>query len=269
MVGSSESMASTKPRPRLRRTRRNPDQSHNEGLAYLLLPVSKTAQIGPEKGRASKNGIGLFRSTIPGPMVSWRYVYVVRGSIRSALQIIVSSTGLARIANVFTAPGDRRRGYASQLLARAERDLGPVEHSEDLSGAGAAWRLAVSRSRPNTRGNPSRVTIEPAALTALGRRGLDLPDLLSITEKKALHRALLLGADHRVVMARDGRHGDGVVMLLDFHMARADFNPETERVAQRILRSLGHAGWHFYERDLIASRFVPIGRNLPPAHAGR
>ena len=118
----------------------------NEGLAYLLLPASKTAQIGQEKGRASKDGIQVLKSTTPGPLVSWRYVYVVQGVFGAARQVMVSPEGKGRVANVYTASEHRRQGYAAKLLARAERDLGKLEHSDDLSVAGAAWKAATTRS---------------------------------------------------------------------------------------------------------------------------
>lgn len=79
--------------------------------------------------------------------MSYRYVYSVAGQIAAALQVMVDPRRRGRVANVFTAPGHRRRGLALALLDRAESDLGPVELSEDLSVAGAAWQAAVRRRR--------------------------------------------------------------------------------------------------------------------------
>lgn len=59
----------------------------------------------------------------------------------------------ATIDRVFTDPAHRRRGYAAALLAEARRYFTRVDHSRDLTEAGASWKRAVNPAR---RQNPRR-----------------------------------------------------------------------------------------------------------------
>ncbi len=114
-------------------------------LSYLLAPPGTTPQIGDETGRTRRDGVSRFRS----PHGSFRYVLYEQGEPLSALQVMArkppkKGPWKARIANVYTATGHRRRGLARRLLASARRDFDEVEHAaHDLSSEGARWKDSV------------------------------------------------------------------------------------------------------------------------------
>jgi len=114
-------------------------------LSYLLAPPGTTPQIGDETGRTRVDGVSRFRS----PHGSFRYVLYEQGEPLSALQVMArkppkKGPWKARIANVYTATGHRRRGLARRLLAAARRDFDEVKHSaHDLSSDGARWKAGV------------------------------------------------------------------------------------------------------------------------------
>lgn len=118
---------------------------NNEHLSYLLAPKGKVPQIGPEKGKAISDGIAIFQSTLPGPGVSYRFVYYEKGQSISALQIMKLNSGVSTVANVYTVPEKRRQGYGTKLMAKAQQLLGSVAHSDDLSNAGAGWADAMRK----------------------------------------------------------------------------------------------------------------------------
>jgi len=112
-------------------------------LSYLLRPRGEIRAIGHEDGpEAPENGIARYRS----PEGSVRYVMYKDGRAVSALQIMTRdghTLRTGRIANVWTAPDDRRHGHASALLVQARRDFKTVEHSDDLSPDAKAWKGRV------------------------------------------------------------------------------------------------------------------------------
>ena len=111
----------------------------NENLAYLL--DRDVRAIGPERAAAPPApDIRLLIS----PYGSYRYVGLENGRPVSALQIISRDGGVrGTIANVYTTPFARRRGWAARLLEAARRQFREVKHSDDLSPAGSAWKGSV------------------------------------------------------------------------------------------------------------------------------
>lgn len=121
---------------------RAPDLEGNENLVHLLGPTVRA--IGPEQeasvGRvAHRAGIRLFVS----PFGSYRFVAFDGDQPVSALQVMSRDGRDGVIANVYTAPSARRRGFARRLLAAARRRFRHIDHSTDLSDAGRAWAAAV------------------------------------------------------------------------------------------------------------------------------
>lgn len=114
-------------------------------FAKLLAPRGGYPGVGPERGpsRPPANGIARYVD----PFGSHRYVRYVAGEPVAGLQVMSRDGRQATIANVYTAPGERRRGHASVLLARARRDFERVAHAgpEALSPEGAHF----ARARPN------------------------------------------------------------------------------------------------------------------------
>lgn len=128
--------------PAARRRKRQPEAEGNENLAYLLDETVRA--IGPEKEdrvglAAERAGIRLFVS----PYGSYRFVGFEDGDPVSALQVMSRDGRDAAIANVYTAPAHRRRGWARRLLHAASERFRSVAHSTDLSGAGAEWTRAM------------------------------------------------------------------------------------------------------------------------------
>jgi GNAT superfamily N-acetyltransferase len=81
----------------------------------------------------------------------------------AALQIVTRDGKTARVARVYVDPRYRRQGLAAALLAHARTQFETVEHSDDLSPAGAAWRLAVGEEADRESGPPrqSRGMLRP------------------------------------------------------------------------------------------------------------
>jgi len=105
-------------------------------LKWLLFPPGKTRQIGPEKGSSKAHGTALFIS----PHGSYRYVHYVGGIPVAGLQVMKNpGTEMAHVANVWTAPENRREGYAALLWKRAKIDFPGLSHSGDLSISGKLW----------------------------------------------------------------------------------------------------------------------------------
>lgn len=109
----------------------------NENLAYLL--DREVRAIGPETMAAPPaRDIRLLVS----PSGSYRYVGLDHGRPVSALQIMSRDGIRGVIANVYTSPAFRRRGWAKKLLDAARGRFREVRHADDLSPAGAAWKSA-------------------------------------------------------------------------------------------------------------------------------
>ena len=121
----------------------------NDGMpelaGYLGAPGA-VPQIGPEKGRAKREGIAKFTS----PHGSYRYVLFMGGDPISVVQVVSSDGKHATIANAFTRPDHRRMGHADQLLRRARRDFKSVKHAAEshLSEDARAWRSASNPPGP-------------------------------------------------------------------------------------------------------------------------
>ena len=111
-------------------------------LQYLVWPPGETEEIGPERGKAVRDGIALFTS----PHGSYRYVLYKDGEAISALQVVSEDKTHAKIANVYTASAYRRTGAAKMLLDRARRDFTTVVHSKHLTTEGKAWRAGVGNN---------------------------------------------------------------------------------------------------------------------------
>ena len=114
-------------------------------LAIYLWPRSAIPGIGPERGpsRPPRSGIARYVSDHG----SVRYVSYQDQKPVAALQVVTRNGRHAVIANVYTAPNERRRGLARKLLERARHDFETVEHSEHLSDDARLWRTAVRDRR--------------------------------------------------------------------------------------------------------------------------
>lgn len=110
----------------------------SEYLSIYLGGPGEIPGIGPERGRATHDGIARFRS----PHGSVRYVLYRSGEPLAALQVVTPDGRHATIANVYTLPSHRRQGLADALLEKARRDFSTVAHAQEgsLSAAGRAWR---------------------------------------------------------------------------------------------------------------------------------
>ena len=111
------------------------------GLEAYLAPRGEAPGIGPERGRVVADGISKYVS----PHGSYRYVLNERGRAVAALQIVSRDGEHGKVANVYVLPEYRRRGFASKLLRRAERDFSTIEHAESSqrSDEAQAWILGL------------------------------------------------------------------------------------------------------------------------------
>ena len=127
----------------------------NESLAYLLDRETRSISIGLERevpiAERWQSGLRaltrnaharMFTSRammFTGPTGSYRYVAFDGTTPVSAIQIMSRDGREGIITNVYTAPTHRRHGWATRLLDIARRRFRVLEHSTDLSPAGAAW----------------------------------------------------------------------------------------------------------------------------------
>ena len=105
----------------------------NEGLRTLLAPPGQYPGVGPEKGRPVQNGISVFQD----PHGSFRYVLYIDGVAVAGMQVMSREKGKGIVANAFTHPEHRRKGYATLVLNRIRQDFPQLEYSKDRSDAGA------------------------------------------------------------------------------------------------------------------------------------
>jgi ribosomal protein S18 acetylase RimI-like enzyme len=112
------------------------------GLEVYLDAPGLVPGIGAERGRVVSNGIAKYVS----PHGSYRYVFYEAGEPVGALQVVSRDGRRAVVANVYVLPSFRRRGVASQLLRRAERDF-EVEHASpgSRSDDARAWIRGMRR----------------------------------------------------------------------------------------------------------------------------
>ena len=127
-----------------------------ENLDYLLGPRGSLRAIGPEEGptRPPRTGTARYVSRI-GDAASVRYVRYDAGLPVAALQVVTLDGRVATAANVYTAPGHRRRGLAARLVKRARMDFDEVRFSDDRSNAGRAWVAAVEQQTRRRTGAPA------------------------------------------------------------------------------------------------------------------
>jgi len=118
-------------------------EANEQALVDLLAPVGKSKLIGQEKGKQKAEGVSRFDNQYG----STRYVFAEGGEIVSVLQVMRTDGGNAKIANVYTKPSARRKGYAAKLMTQARKDFKSVTHSDDLSKDGAAWANAVESNQ--------------------------------------------------------------------------------------------------------------------------
>lgn len=140
------------------------------GLEVYLLPPGRVPGIGPERAMRVRDGIAHYAD----PYGSHRYVLFAEGEPAAALQVMSFDGRSAVVANAYTRPDERRRGYAAKLLAMARKDFrGGVRHAEDamLSAEGRAFAQAT-RDRKATR--PSR---KPPRRAPRARAGRDVASL--------------------------------------------------------------------------------------------
>ena len=112
-------------------------------LASYLAPRGEAPGIGPERGPKASPNTGIARYV--SPHGSTRYVAYEDGRPVAALQVVSRDGKSASIANVFTDPCCRKRGFARFLLVKARKDFKSVVHAseENISEAGRAWRSHV------------------------------------------------------------------------------------------------------------------------------
>lgn len=121
----------------------------SDDLSAFLAPPGKAPGVGPEIGESVSDGVSKYVSLLPGTRKrsgSTRYVAYSGGKAVSVLQIVSRDGRRGVVANVYTIPSERRRGWARLLLAKARRDFrGGVEHAPEhlLSKEGRAWREGV------------------------------------------------------------------------------------------------------------------------------
>ena len=110
-------------------------------LEILLSDPGKFPLVGPERGKKVHDGI----SKYVAPGGSYRYVRYIDGVAVAALQVMSRDGKAGQAANVYTHPEFRRKGYASELWRKAQRDFKTLVQApeSDRSQAGMAWSHAV------------------------------------------------------------------------------------------------------------------------------
>lgn len=114
--------------------------ANESAMAMLLLPCGRSPLIGPEVGRELEPGLSVFKSSAG----SFRFVRESEGRVVAAVQVMSMDGEVGLIANVYTDPSARRRGYASECMAAATRFFKAVDYSEDVSPDGAALLNAIN-----------------------------------------------------------------------------------------------------------------------------
>ena len=107
----------------------------NENLRTLLAPPGQYPGVGHEHGSPVEDGISVFQD----PNGSFRYVLYIGGIAVAGMQVMSREKGKGILANAFTHPDHRRKGYATQVLNRIRQDFPHLEYSKDRSEAGAGF----------------------------------------------------------------------------------------------------------------------------------
>jgi GNAT superfamily N-acetyltransferase len=117
------------------------NENEEINLSYLLAGPGQVPQIGSEEAYPAftQNGSVKYVS----PHGSYRYLYFVDGKPVSALQVVSRDGKNANVANVYTLPEYRKKGYATELFERAKQGFKKLTHSKDLSTAGSLWATKV------------------------------------------------------------------------------------------------------------------------------
>jgi hypothetical protein len=117
-----------------------PKFSVDENLSWVLEKSDKSeAYTGKEKSKKLPNNI----EKLTADTGSVRYIkYDDKGNPLSGLQIVTRGE-LASIANAYTNPDQRRKGYAKELALKAKSDYPTLKHSEILEEDGKKFAEAV------------------------------------------------------------------------------------------------------------------------------
>jgi len=108
-----------------------------EGLSTLLSPIGKYVNVGEERKMWKKGKIHTYQSMIgPMPSGSFRFVYIEKGKIVSALQIMSRDMKTGNVANAFTTKEFRGKGIASKLVTFAKTKLKNITFGTDRSDDG-------------------------------------------------------------------------------------------------------------------------------------
>lgn len=105
---------------------------YNENLSYLLNPTNTIDFIGEEKGKYIEDGISLYKNKYG----SYRYVYSENGTPIAALQVMSMDGKNGVVANAYTVPSKRKKGFGRKLFNHAKKKFKEIKHSEHLSGSG-------------------------------------------------------------------------------------------------------------------------------------
>ncbi len=133
------------------------NQEFNEGLSYLLNDRGKTNHIGDESGKQFDNGISSYKSKEG----SYRYVKYVNKVPVAGLQIVSKDKVNGIIANVYTTADNRRKGFASELLNKANKDFKVISHSTDRNISGNAWAESDKINKKSFGGRTDSVSVPP------------------------------------------------------------------------------------------------------------
>jgi hypothetical protein len=105
--------------------RRSRCNNPTEDISHLLLPKDAIPQyVGSETGKTVQSGT----SKYTGQFGAVRYVLYQNGVAVAAMQVVRN-----KVANVYTLPSERRKGWVTKLWNRAKRDYPKLEH---LTNAG-------------------------------------------------------------------------------------------------------------------------------------
>ena len=145
------------------------DEDDDGDLWIYLAPRGRVPTIGEERGQLPR---GEQIARYDSPHGSVRYVAYHGRRAVSALQVVDRGADRAIIANVYTLPEERRRGWARRLLERARQDFTSVVHSRHLTPLGRRWARAV-RDPARLREQDRPLSRAQASYEAFARRIFD------------------------------------------------------------------------------------------------
>jgi hypothetical protein len=111
--------------------------------AAILGARGKVPFIGPETGRMKRDGVAVFKS----PHGSSRYILYSSGRPLSGLQLVSAPGRAPVVANVFTAPAARGKGFATLVFETARLDHPNLRHADPYrrTDEGDAWVQALEK----------------------------------------------------------------------------------------------------------------------------